>query len=122
MSNSMERWRTIVETLDAARLDSLAAYVRDESNAAHAAPMSIPILGETGSGKSALVARIFGVDTPATFPQDILESTARPVEVKYATSNYRAVVHGDTDEWDECSEDDARWDALVRGQETIADG
>ena len=113
-------WRKIVETLNAAGLDRLAAYVRDESNTAHAAPLSIPIIGETGSGKSALVARIFGVDTPATFPQDVLESTARPVEVKYAPTNYRAVVHGD-DEWDEC-EDDARWDALVRGQEPLSSG
>ena len=120
-SNAMESWRTIIETLDAAGLDRLAAYVRDDSNAAHAAPLSIPIIGETGSGKSALVARIFGADTPATFPQDVLESTARPVEVKYAPTNYRAVVHGDTDEWGEC-EDDTRWNALVRGQEPLSSG
>jgi len=115
----MERWKTIVETLEAADLDDLAAYVRDESNAAHAAPLSIPVIGETGSGKSALVARIFGVES-AIFPQDVLESTARPVEVKYARDSYRAVVHGD-DEWDEC-EDDTRWDALVRGGEQLSSG
>ncbi len=119
-SSARERWRKIVETLDAAGLDHLAAYVRDESNAAHAAPLSIPIIGETGSGKSALVARIFGVE-PATFPIDVLESTARPVEVKYARTNYRAVVHGDSEEWEEC-EDDARWDALVRGQDPLSSG
>ena len=116
MSNAMERWETIVETLEAADLDNLAAYVRDESKVAHATPLSIPVIGEAGSGKSALVARIFGVE-PAIFPQDVLESTARPVEVKYASTNYRAVVHGD-DEWDECK-DDARWDALVRGKEPL---
>ena len=116
----MDRWRKIVETLDAAGLNRLAAYVQDESNTAHAAPLSIPIIGETGSGKSALVARIFCVDTLAIFPQDVLESTARPVEVKYAPTNYRAVVHGD-DEWAEC-EDDTRWDALVRGQEPLSSG
>ena len=119
MSNAVERWETIVKTLEAADLDNLAAYVRDESNAAHAAPLSIPVIGETGSGKSALVARIFGVE-PAIFPQDVLESTARPVEVKYARTSYRAVVHGD-DEWDEC-EDDTRWDALVRGREPLSSG
>lgn len=119
--SSMERWGKIVETLDTAGLDSLAAYIRDESNTAHAAPLSIPIIGERGSGKSALVARIFGDDTAASFPQDVLESTARPVEVKYATTNYRALVHGDTGEWEEC-EDDTRWDALVRGRETLSDG
>ena len=122
MSNAVERWKAIVETLDSAGLDRLAAYVRDESNAAHAAPLSIPIIGETGSGKSALVTRIFGADTATSFPQDVLESTARPVEVKYAPAGYRAVVHDDTGEWEECSEDDARWDALVRGKETLADG
>ena len=116
--SALDRWRKIVETLDAAGLNKLAAYVRDESNTAHAAPLSIPIIGERGSGKSALVARIFGADTPATFPQDVLESTARPVEVKYAPTNYRVVVHGD-DEWDEC-EDDTRWDALVRGEEPLS--
>ena len=119
MSNAVERWETIVKTLEAADLDNLAAYVRDESNAAHAAPLSIPVIGETGSGKSALVARIFDVE-PAIFPQDVLESTARPVEVKYARTSYRAVVHGD-DEWDEC-EDDTRWDALVRGRESLSSG
>ncbi len=118
----MERWRKIVEELDVAELGSLAAYVHDEATAAHAAPMSIPIIGETGSGKSALVARIFGADTATSFPQDVLESTARPVEVKYASTGYRAVVHADTDEWEECSDDDARWDALVRGKETISAG
>ena len=102
--SSMERWQKIVETLESSRLDSLAAYVHDESTAAHAAPMSIPIIGERGSGKSALVARIFGDDTAASFPQDVLESTARPVEVKYAPTGYRAVVHDDTGEWEECSE------------------
>ena len=120
MSNAVERWKTIVKTLEAADLDNLATYVRDESKAAHAAPLSIPVIGETGSGKSALVARIFGVDTPAMFPQDVLESTARPVEVKYARTSYRAVVYGD-DEWDEC-EDDTRWDALVRGRESLSSG
>ena len=120
--NSMEHWRKIVETLGAAGLDSLAAYVRDESNTAHAAPLSIPIIGERGSGKSALVARIFGVDTPTSFPRDVLESTARPVEAKYAPTGYRAVVLDDTGEWEDCSEDDARWDALVRGKETLSDG
>ena len=119
MSNAMERWETIIKTLKAADLDNLAAYVCDESNAAHAAPLSLPVIGETGSGKSALVARIFGVE-PALFPQDVLESTARPVEVKYARTSYRAVVHGD-DEWDEC-EDDTRWDALVRGREPLSSG
>ena len=122
MSNAVERWKAIVETLDSAGLDRLAAYVRDESNAAHAAPLSIPIIGETGSGKSALVTRIFGADTATSFPQDVLESTARPVEVKYAPTGYRAVVHDNTGEWEECSEDDVRWDALVRGKETLADG
>ena len=119
MSNAMERWKTIVKTLKAADLDRLAAYVRDESNAAHAAPLSIPVIGETGSGKSALVARIFGVES-AIFPQDVLESTARPVEVKYALTSYRAVVHGD-DEWDEC-EDDTHWDELVRGRKPLSSG
>ena len=119
MSNAVERWEMIVKTLEAADLDNLATYMRDESKAAHAAPLSIPVIGETGSGKSALVARIFGVE-PAIFPQDILESTARPVEVKYARTSYRAVVHGD-DEWDEC-EDDNRWDALVRGGESLSSG
>ena len=119
MSNAVERWKTIIKTLEVADLDNLAAYVRDESNAAHAAPLSIPVIGETGSGKSALVARIFGVE-PAVFPQDVLESTARPVEVKYARTNYRVVVHGD-DEWDEC-EEDTRWDALVRGCEPLSSG
>ena len=119
MSNAVERWETIVKTLEAAELDNLAAYVRDESNAAHVAPLSIPVIGETGSGKSALVARIFGVES-AIFPQDVLESTARPVEVKYARTSYRAVVHGD-DEWDEC-EDDTRWDALVRGRKPLNSG
>lgn len=119
--SSMERWRKIVETLDTAGLDSLAAYVRDESNTAHATLLSIPIIGERGSGKSALVARVFGDDTAANFPQGVLESTARPIEVKYATTNYRAVVHGDTDEWEEC-EDDTRWKTLVRGRETLSDG
>ena len=123
MSGSgMERWGKIVEELDAAGLGRLAAYVHDETTTAHAAPMSIPIIGETGSGKSALVARIFGADIAASFPQDVLESTARPVEVKYAPAGYRAVVHDDTDEWEECSDDDARWDSLVRGQETIPAG
>ena len=121
-SSFEERWRKILEILDAAGLGQLAAYVRDESSAAHAAPLSIPVIGEMGSGKSALVARIFGVDRFATFPQDVLESTARPVEVKYASANYRALVHGDTEEWEECSEDDARWDALVRGREPIRAG
>ena len=119
MSNAVEHWETIVKTLEAADLDRLAAYVRDESNAAHAAPLSIPVIGETGSGKSALVARIFSAE-PAIFPQDVLESTARPVEVKYARTSYRAVVHGD-DEWDEC-EDDIRWDVLVRGREPLSSG
>ena len=118
--SGMERWGKIVEELDAAGLSRLAAYVHDETTTAHAAPMSIPIIGETGSGKSALVSRIFGADTTASFPQDVLESTARPVEVKYAPTGYRAVVH--TDEWEECSDDDARWDALVRGKETLPDG
>ena len=121
-SGSMEGWGKIVEELDAAGLGSLADYVRDEATTAHAAPMSIPIIGETGSGKSALVARIFGADTAASFPQDVLESTARPVEVKYASTGHRAVVHADTDEWEECSDDDARWNALVRGKETISAG
>ncbi len=121
-SSFEERWRKILEILEAAGLGQLAAYVRDESSAAHAAPLSIPVIGEMGSGKSALVARIFGVDRLATFPQDVLESTARPVEVKYASANYRALVHGDTEEWEECSEDDARWDALVRGREPIRAG
>lgn len=121
-SGSMERWGKIVEELDAAGLGSLAAYVHDEATTAHAAPMSIPIIGETGSGKSALVARIFDADIAASFPQDVLESTARPVEVKYAPAGYRAVVHDDTDEWEECSDGDARWDALVRGKETISAG
>ena len=120
-ANSMEQWQKIVKTLDDAGLVDLAVYVCEESNTAHAAPMSIPIIGETGSGKSALVSRIFGDDTAANFPQDVLESTARPVEVKYSRSGYRAVVHDDTDEWEEC-EDDARWDALVRGKETASDG
>ncbi len=119
MSNAMERWKTIVKTLEAADLDRLAAYVRDESNSAHAALLSIPVIGETGSGKSALVARIFDVE-PAIFPQDVLESTARPVEVKYARTSYRAVVHGD-DEWDEC-EDDTHWDELVRGRKPLSSG
>lgn len=51
-----QRWREIVETLERAGLGGLAAYVHEVSTAAHAAPLSIPVVGETGSGKSTLVA------------------------------------------------------------------
>ena len=117
-----QRWGEIVETLRGAGLDSLAAYVQDVSTAAHAAPLSVPVVGETGAGKSALVARILGVDTASTLPQDVVESTARAVAVKYAPAGYRAVVQADADGWHDCSGDDVRWDALVRGREPLALG
>ena len=51
MSNAVERWETIIKTLEAADLDNLAAYVRDESKAAHAAPVEYPCHWRNRIGK-----------------------------------------------------------------------
>ena len=120
-SSFRERWRQIVETVNEAGLHDLAAGIRRDAAAAHAAPLTIPIIGETGSGKSALVGRILGADS-AVLPQGVLEATALAVEVKFALTEYRAVVRDDTGERDECGDDDTRWEALVRGREALPDG
>ena len=114
-----DRWRGIVEILEEGGLRDLASGIRGEATAAQAAPLTVPVIGEAGSGKSALVARVLGADS-AFFPQDVLESTAVTVQVRYAPTEYRAVVRDDTGERDECGDDDARWEALVRGWEAIA--
>ena len=96
----------------------MALATHRDATAAQAAPLTVPVIGETGSGKSALVACVLGADS-GFFPQDVLESTAVTVQVRYAPTEYRAVVRDDTGERDECGDDDARWDALVRGREAI---
>lgn len=117
----LDRWREIEEVLIGGGLEDLAAWVRKEAATAHAAPLHIPIIGETGSGKSALIAHLLGGDATASFPQDVLESTAHAVSVKHAAAGYRAVVNDGTGAWEECP-DDAQWSALVRGRDAIADG
>ena len=113
-----DRWKGIIKSLEEAGLRDVASGTRREATAAQAAPLTVPVIGEAGSGKSALVARMLGANS-AFFPQDVLESTAVAVQVKYAPTEYRAVVREDTGERDECGEDDARWDGLVRGREAI---
>ena len=115
----LDRWREIEEVLIGGGLDDLAAWVRKEATTAHAAPLHIPIIGETGSGKSALIAHLLGGDATASFPQDVLESTAHAVSVKQAATGYRAVVNDGTGAWEECP-DDVQWNALVRGRDAIA--
>ena len=117
----LDRWREIEEVLIGGGLDELAAWVRKEAATAHAASLHIPIIGEIGSGKSALIAHLLGGDATASFPQDVLESTAHAVSVKHAGTGYRAVVNDGTGAWEECP-DDAQWNALVRGRDAIADG
>ena len=117
----LDRWREIEEVLIGGGLDELAAWVRKEAATAHAASLHIPIIGETGSGKSALIAHLLGGDATASFPQDVLESTAHAVSVKHGGTGYRAVVNDGTGAWEECP-DDAQWNALVRGRDAIADG
>jgi hypothetical protein len=114
-----ERWAQALTSLREAGLDAEANAAAARLTLARSLPLRAPLLGEMKAGKSELLGRLLGAEADAMMVRDVVEATARCVDVRYAPQPYCAVVGPGDEDWQDGGD---TWEDLVRGRRPMPTG